>query len=91
MIKQYEAVPHRVWKHISGKTASIYGSVPYYSDEQAAEWEVVTMGWTIRNHRNGTTGICRPPFATEAEAQAWCDEHNPKFRPAGKGASVLVF
>ena len=91
MIKTYEVIPHRVLKRISGKIVSISGAAPYYTDAQKAEWSIVQMGWTVRNNRTGTTGICRPPFQTEAEAQAWCDENNPRFRPAGTGASVLVF
>lgn len=33
-------------------------------------------GWTISWSGDGTTGICKPPFATEAEAQVWADRWN---------------
>jgi hypothetical protein len=42
---------------------------------------LVTVGWTV-SHDDGTTGLGRKPFATQAEAQAWCDA-NPRFRGMG--------
>jgi hypothetical protein len=67
-----EVIEARQWRHPSGRTASVYGSLP-----QGEGWEIVTTGWTIQ-HPDGTIGLGRPPFASKAEAQAWVDAH-PNF------------
>lgn len=71
-------IPARRYRHTSGRTASIYGSAPWLSEAERAAWTVEVVGWTVA-HPDGTNGLGRVPFATEAEAQAWCDA-NPNFR-----------
>jgi len=66
-----------VWKHTSGRTASVGGAVPWAWRGEADQWKMEQVGFTVR-HPDGTTGIGRPPFATREEAQAWVDAH-PKF------------
>lgn len=70
-------IPCRFWKHKkTGATVSIF-SIPYVTEAGKADWEIVEKGWTVK-HPDGTTGLARKPFDTEAEAQAWCDA-NPNF------------
>jgi hypothetical protein len=67
----YEVIEHKVWKHTNGRTASLYGSVPYLSAEEKLNWKVETVGFTVRNNHTNTVGIGRKPWATKAEAEAW--------------------
>lgn len=78
-----EVIPSRRWRHTSGRTASPYGAAPYVSDADKADWTLETVGWTVR-HPDGTIGLARPPFGSEAEAQAWVDA-NPTFPGMSQG------
>ncbi|USN15625.1 hypothetical protein KIKIMORA_05070 [Brevundimonas phage vB_BpoS-Kikimora] len=71
-------IPHHVWRHaVTGRTASVRGAAPWSSEADKPNWTREPAGWTVE-HPDGTTGLCRMPFTTEAEAQAWCDQ-NPAF------------
>lgn len=79
-----EVIEARRWKHTgnaaqpaTGRTASVYGSVPWVSEADRSAWTLEVVGYTIK-HPDGTVGIGRPPFATREEAQAWVDK-NPNF------------
>ncbi len=72
-----EVIESRRWRHTSGRTASPYGSAPWLSEADRANWALEVVGFTIK-HPDGTTGIGRAPFATREEAQAWIDA-NPHF------------
>jgi hypothetical protein len=61
----------------SGRRVSPFGAVPWYTDEEAKEWELVSAGYTIA-WDDGTVGIGRKPFATAAEAEAFI-KANPRF------------
>jgi hypothetical protein len=66
---KYEIVESKKWVNtITGATASIYGSVPYLSDNEKINWEIVTVGYTIRNNDTGAVGLGRKPFKTMYEA-----------------------
>lgn len=78
-----KVIEAKVWKHTSGRTASIQGACPWHTHAEAAEWHMVVVGFTTQ-HPDGTTGIGRQPFTTEAEAQAWVDAH-PKFPGMAQG------
>lgn len=79
-----KVIPSRRWRNrVTGATASIYGAAPYVSDADKADWEVETAGFTIQ-WDDGTVGNGRPPYATEAEAQAVIDR-NPHFRGMDQG------
>lgn len=63
-------IPARHWRHSkTGATASVYGAHPGAGDPC---WTIETVGYTIR-WADGTVGCGRPPFATEAEAEAHLD------------------
>lgn len=57
----------------TGRTASIYGSVPWVGDQ--GDWRIETVGWTIQYNDNGriTVGNGRPPFKTWEAAKEWLD------------------
>jgi hypothetical protein len=70
---KYEVVESKVLKHkVTGKIISIYSAVT-----SADDWEVVTTGWTVHNPYTNQTGVGRPPWATQAEAQAYADKYRP--------------
>ena len=69
---RFEVIPARKWRNsATGATASLYGAAPYVSEADKADWTVETVGWTIRNNRDGTIGIGRSPFVTKEEADAY--------------------
>ena len=49
-------IPNRCWKNkVTEQTVSLYGSVPYLSEAEKDNWEVVEKGYTTENN-NGTVG-----------------------------------
>lgn len=57
------------WKNArTGRTASIYGAVPYTSAAESADWQIVTSGYTWELD-NGTVGFGRKPASTREEAE----------------------
>lgn len=65
-----EVIESKAWKNKrTGATVSIYGAVPYFSEAEKADWEVVTRGFTWRSS-DGTIGLGRAPAATRDEAEA---------------------
>lgn len=65
-----EIIPARRWRNTKTKaTASVYGAVPWFTEAAKADWEIESTGFTIK-WPDGTVGLGRPPFATEAEAAA---------------------
>lgn len=85
-MKIYEPIESKVWRDKNGRTASIYGAVPYTSaaDREANRWRIEVRGWTVKNNRDGRVGICRGPFATRQEAQDWCDKENMRLSGAAR-------
>lgn len=75
-MSRYEVIESKAWRRDDGRTASIYGAVPWTSAGEEPRWEIATRGYTVRDAVSGTVGIGRVPWATRAEAQAWADEHN---------------
>ena len=77
-MSRYEVIESKAWKHDDGRTASLYGAVPWTSASEEPRWKVVTRGYTIRDNMSGTVGIGRQPWKTRAEAQAWADKENKR-------------
>ena len=71
MATRYALVPALRWVHTDGRTASVSGAAPYYTEAEARDWKQVQVGFTIYNLTTGTRGIGRAPFASEAEGIAW--------------------
>ncbi len=69
MKTDYSVVEARRWVHADGRTASFYGSLPYWGENDG--WAVAIVGYTVYNAKSNTYGCGRPPFATASEAQAW--------------------
>jgi hypothetical protein len=57
-----------------GKTYGLITALPHGTWE---DFEVVMDGWTVRNPFTNQTGVGRPPWATQAEAQAYADKYRP--------------
>ncbi len=71
-IPKYEVVESRCWVNSStGATASLYGSIPWTSEDDKANWSVVVKGYTIQNNQTGVIGGGRVPWKTREEAEAW--------------------
>jgi hypothetical protein len=65
----YEVIQSRRWYHKpTGRTASIYGAQPWTHPADKDNWELQTVGWTVRDNVQGTVGFGRVPFQTESEA-----------------------
>jgi hypothetical protein len=73
MTKRYEVIESKSWLRDDGRTASIYGAVPWTTSSEEPRWKMVTRGFTVRDNVRNTVGIGRQPWATRAEAQAWVD------------------
>lgn len=68
----YEIIPSKHWVNLeTGRTASIHGAVPYYTEREKFQWHIVQRGYTVRNVKTGTVGIGKMPWKTEAEAIEW--------------------
>jgi hypothetical protein len=64
-----EVIESKRWRHTpSGRTASIYGAVPWTQEADKANWAIETIGWTWRLD-NGTIGLGRAPAATREQAE----------------------
>lgn len=73
-------IESKVWRHTSGRTASIYGACPWTGrpGDTQADWQMETWGWTWENS-NGTIGLGRVPAKTREEAEAVMATHNARF------------
>lgn len=72
---RYEVIESKVWVGPNGITASPYGSCPWTSEADKPNWQLKTVGWTVRNLITGTVGIGKLPFDSKKEAQDWVDCH----------------
>lgn len=73
-MKPIEIVESKIWfNRITGRTASIYGAVPWSTQAQKAEWSLETRGYALR-FDNGTVGHGARPFKTRKEAEL-CMSH----------------
>lgn len=68
-------IESKCWRHISGRTASLYGAAPWTSAADKANWSIESRGWTVQNP-DGTIGCGKPPCKTQAEAQELADRLN---------------
>jgi hypothetical protein len=70
---KYEAIESKSWLRDDGRTASVYGALPWTSPSEAPRWRLVSRGWTVCNPLTGEIGVGRPPCATRELAQALAD------------------
>jgi hypothetical protein len=79
-IKKVTPIPHRVWFNASAnRTASIFGSCPWFDGSGEENWEKIEKGYTLHvEHKDGsvTYGLGRKPFETLAEADAFAAKVN---------------
>lgn len=63
-----EIIESKRWENKkTGKTASIYGAVPYKSERDKKDWDIVKVGYTWKVE-DGTIGFGTKPVKTYAEA-----------------------
>jgi len=73
-MNKYDVIESKRWQHQSGRMVSAYGrAVPWLTNKEKEQWELVTVGWTVFNNRTGQVGIGRGPWKTKEEATAWVD------------------
>lgn len=71
---RYEVIPARLWRNrVTGATASVYGALPWTSEADKSNWEMASVGWTIRDNRDNTVGLGHKPWGTATAAQAFID------------------
>lgn len=74
---RYEVVVSRRWLNsITGRTASIYGSCPYYNSKDKKNWSIVEVGFSIRDNKTNTIGLGKIPFPTRELAEAQVQKLN---------------
>ena len=57
------------WRNFkTGQTASLYGAVPYCSEQEKKEWHIEVIGYTWKLS-DGTIGLGRVPAKTMEEAR----------------------
>ncbi len=63
-------IPSRLWVSKDGRTASVYGSLPWTGrpGDRKEDWEMKEVGWTWEN-ADGTVGLGRVPARTREEAE----------------------
>lgn len=77
--ERYEVVESKQWVNkTTGQTASVFGAVPWTRPSEKSHWSMESVGWTVRDNRNGTVGIGRQPWKSKAQAQAWVDKENAR-------------
>ena len=77
-MKVTEIIESRKWFNIkTEQTASIFGSVPYYSEVDKPNWIIKATGYTWKLD-NGTVGLGRVPAKTYEEAKEVMDRVNSR-------------
>lgn len=67
----FDIIESKRWVCDDGRTASVYGSVPWMSDAERPQWRIQVVGYTVQHKKTGTVGIGRKPWQTLQEAQDW--------------------
>lgn len=74
---RYEVVASRRWFNSkNGQFASIYGSCPYYNNEDKKDWSIIEDGFSIRDNKTNTVGLGKRPHATRELAEAHAQKLN---------------
>ena len=69
-MSRFEIIESKCWKHKTGKTASLYGAVPWHSEAEKLDWRISNRGYTIRDNATNQVGFGKPPHKTIEEAYA---------------------
>lgn len=67
----FSIIESKCWISNDGRRASLYGSVPWTSEEDKNNWKIEIVGFTVQHKKTGIVGIGRKPWATYDEAYAW--------------------
>jgi len=71
-----EIVEAKRWRHVDGQTASLYGAVPYLSEQEKGNWSIENTGWTFRRADGTIRGPATGPLKTREEAVALANKIN---------------
>lgn len=75
-MKILEVIESKHWVNDkTGRTASIYGAVPWINQTDKSNWSIVTRGFTWKLD-NGTIGLGRMPVKTRLEAEQIMNDFN---------------
>ena len=86
-----EVIETKHYKHVSGRTASMWGAAPWTSEADRANWTLVPSGWDIIWTGDGTFGRCKPPFKTKEEADAFAAKWNKEEDSRRHTAEVMAY
>ena len=75
-MNRYGVIPSKVWKHKDGRTASIYGALPWYHGNDKDGWKIITRGYTIKDNKTNEIGrVCKGPMSL-VDAQDLAEQLN---------------
>lgn len=78
-MKILEVIESKRWVNkLTGRTASIYGAVPYTGESDKPNWSIEKVGYTWRLD-NGTIGLGRQAAKTREEALQFMVAYNERF------------
>lgn len=83
-------IPHRHYRHESGRTASLYGASPWVNQSERVQWSTVESGYTWSDSSSGTIGLGRAPVATREDAEAIAAPINAARAAARAEADAMV-
>lgn len=73
----YKVIKSKRWRNtVTGRTASIYGAVPYVSKEDEKNWIIETVGFTVLHTKTNIVGVGKRPEKTFDDAQDLADRLN---------------
>lgn len=67
----FDIVESKRWVCDDGRTASLYGSVPWVSEADRQLWRIQIVGYTVQHKKTGIVGIGRKPWETLEDAKTW--------------------
>ena len=60
----------KLWRHTSGRSASIYGALPWSNPADKDNWKLQKVGYTWTRADGTISPGSRQPFKTKREAEA---------------------
>ena len=90
--RQTDVIPNTFWQSASGRQASLYGALPWWTDaqKQSEGWRKVTDGWTIRDNNSGTIGGYNVDSRDETAVRALAHRMNTDRRNAQEACRRMV-
>ncbi len=73
MSKPIAVIESKLWRHTTGRAASIYGAVPWTNAADKPNWQIESTGYTLKMS-DGTVGYGQLPLPTRELAQDVMDK-----------------